>query len=795
MFKNHFKIALRSIFKRKTFTTINVLGLALGFGSSIIIYLFVLHHLSFDTFHSDSDRIYRVVTEERMDAIDFTAAVPPGFTNAFRANYGFSEAVSRRVFWEEQLINIGAQGSTLVQLRENISFVEAPFFSIFNYPLVSQLAGRTLEEPNTAYITEDAALRLFPDEDPLGKTFVLENIETVQVIGVLKTLPKTTFAKESLFLSFPTIRPYNQFLFSDTWAGIDSRLECYTKLRPNQSVAQIEDLLTALPKEHRPNSKNTHVYKLQVLSDVHLDHQYGGFDVQLLWIFSAIGFFLLAIACINFINIATAQGFKRSKEIGVRKVLGSLKTHLFWQFISETFVLSLLGLLLGALLAIVVLPYFNGLFQLELALQDALDMRFIMFLLGLLFLVSFFSGSYPGVLLARVLPVLAIKGKLNPNDTGGERTRKILVITQFVISIVLIVSTLIIGKQLHFATNSDLGFDKDAIIMVALPDNAETSDRETLRQRISTTAGVQQVTACLGSPGASPFGWGTSVQFDNRPEAEEFSIVAKSGDENYLDAFGLELIAGRNFVPRDSIDETLVNRTLVKKLGVDSPEAILGRTLHTNGGTIAVKIVGVVSDFHDNSFQEQISPIFIAPVTWSYYSLGIRMAPKNMAGTLKSLEKIYLDTFPGDTFDYDFMDAQVAEEYEAEQRLLTLSRVFSFLALFIGSLGLYGLIAFFVGQRIREIGIRKVLGSSVWQILQLFANDFIKLVGISGVVAIPIAWYLMENWLQNYAYRIPIDPWVFALALLSVLLLTLFIIVLQTVKSATTSPIKSLRTE
>ena len=795
MLKNHLKIAFRNVIKRKTFTFINVFGLALGFGSSIIIYLFVLHHLSFDTFHSDSERIYRIVTEERMDDVDFTAAVPPGFAKVFRNDYEFAEEVSRHVYWEGQLINITTSENSITQLREDVAFTEAPFFSIFNFPLTSEVSGRSLDEPNTAYITEDAAIRMFPNTNPLGKTFVLENNDVVEVIGVLKNIPKTSFAKASLFLSFPTIRNYNGFIFNESWGGIDSTLECFALLNPNQSVAQIEGVLTTLPKTHRPNSKNIHVYKLQSMADMHLDNRYDGFNAKLLWIFGVIGFFLLGIACINFINIATAQGFKRSKEIGVRKVLGSHKTHLFWQFISETFILSLLGLLLGGILAIVLLPYFNVLFQLELSFWDALDVRFFGFFIGLLLLVSILSGSYPGLLLARVVPALAIKGKITQNDTGGERTRKVLVISQFVISMVLIVTTLIIGKQIRFATNSDLGYDSDAIIMVPLPDGVEASNLATLKERMRTTAGVEDVTACLGSPGASQSGWGTSIRFDNRPETEEFSITAKSGDEHYIKTFGLELIAGRNFIPRDSVDETLVNMTLIKKLGLKGPDEILGRTLYTNGGSIAAKIVGVVSDFHNLSFQEQISPVFIAPVRWSYYSLGIKMTLGNAQATLNSLEDVYLDAFPGYAFNYDFMDDRIAEEYQSEKRLLTLSRIFSFLALFIGGLGLYGLISFFVGQRIREIGIRKVLGSSVGQIIRLFANDFIKLVVISAVVAIPIAWYLMETWLQRYTYRISMDPWVFAIALLSILVLTLFIIVVQTLKAATTNPCQSLRTE
>jgi len=792
MFKNYIRIAWRNLIKRKVFTTINILGLAIGFGSSILIYLFLTFHLSFDNFHENSDRIYRAVTESHQDQIGYNASVPPAFAKVFREEYHYAEKVAKMVNWDEVLIRVEAQGHNQPYM-EGVAFVEPDFFDIMTFPLMEATGNRSLEEPNTAYITQKMAEKLFGTVNAVGKTFLYDNKETIEVIGILQNVPKTSLVTEGLFISFKTLENSDEFVAEETWGGISSNLQCFALLHPNQNIADIENALLELPKKHRPQSKNKHLYKLQPLSDIHFNSKYGGVDPALMWVFGVIGLFLILIASINFINISTAQAFYRSKEIGVRKVLGSFRHHLFWQFLSETFVISLFAIGLGILLAVLFLPSFNHLLELELSMTNLWNVQFFVFLTTVLLLVSFLSGSYPGILMSRIVPVLALKGKLNHNDTGGTTTRKVLVVAQFAISITLIAATLIISRQIDYAVNTNLGFDRESIVMVNIPTDIESVKLKSLKDQLSQIGGVNDISACLDSPGASHSNWGTSIKFHNRPEDEEFSIQAKLADKDYLKTFDIPLVAGRNFFEHDSITEVLVNEKLGEKLGLASSNDLLGKKIEVNSERTT--IVGVIANFHDSDFTEDISPIFIAYKPQWFSQIAIKISAQNTKSILDRIGEKWSNTFEGYIFDPHFMDERVAEQYEAEQRYLSLSKVFSGLAILIGCLGLYGLILFFVGQRTKEIGIRKVLGSNVTNILTLFSVDFFKLILIAGVLATPIAWYLMEQWLQGYAYRTQIHWWIFALAIISIMVITLITISYQTLKVALASPVKSLRTE
>lgn len=794
MFKNYIRIAWRNLIKRKVFTAINILGLAIGFGSSILLYLFLNYHLSFDNFHPNANRIYRAVTEGHRDKIDYDASVPPAFAKVFREDYDYAEKVAKISTWESNQINIETDNGD-IQLKEDAVFAEPDFFCIMNFPLEDALGPRSLAEPNTAYVSNRMAEKLFGTTNALGKTFVFDNKEIIEVIGILKDMPNTSFIKEEIFIGFTTLKKLNDFAAEETWGGITSDLQCFALLHPNQNIADIENVLLELPKKHRPNSKNKHVYKLQPLSDVHFNPKYGGIDPTLLWVFGIIGLFLIAIACINFINISTAQAFYRSKEIGVRKVLGSFRKHLFWQFLAETFVISVFAVALGVLFAVVFLPSFNNLFELELSISHLLSPQFFGFLVLVLAVVSFMSGSYPGLLMSRIVPVLALKGKLSHNDTGGTTTRKVLVVAQFAISIILIAATLIISRQIDYAVNTNLGFEKESIVMVNIPDELEPIQLKTLKERFGQITGVQSVSACLSSPGASENRWGTGVKYHNRPEYEEFNIQAQLADVNYLSTFDLSLVAGRNFFESDSLTEVLVNETFGKKVGVTSPDELLGKKFEANGGNIKAAIVGVVADFHDSDFTQAINPIFIGAYDRWYGEIALKINTNNTSSIMDQVGEKWSDAFTGYIFEYRFLDERVAEQYETEQRYLSLSKVFSALAILIGCLGLYGLILFFVGQRTKEIGIRKVLGSNVADILALFTMDFFKLILIAGVFATPISWYLMEQWLQGYTYRTEIHWWVFAFAIISIMIITLITISYQTLKVAVANPVKSLRTE
>lgn len=792
MFKNHLKIAWRNLQKRKFFAVINILGLALGFGCSILIFLFVNHHLQFDNFHKNPERTFRFVTEQHRDDISYRASVPPGFPTAFTNDYDYAEKVAKIVSLENLQIN-GVDKNASKRFKEDVVFAETDFFEIFNFPTLEKLNGRDLKEPNTAYITESFSKRLFGNQSALGEEFALGNGEIVQVVGLLKDLPKNTFITGEIFASFSSAKSYNEFFTSETWNGMGGALQCFALLHPNQNIAQIEETIQELVTKHRADNSNVHHYILQPLENIHFNVNYGGINVSLLWIFGLIGLFLIAVACINFINISTAQAFTRSKEIGIRKVLGSFKKHLFWQFISETFILSVFALLMGVLMAVLALPYFNDLFELDLSLNSFLSLKVLGFVLLLLVTVSFFAGSYPGLILSRILPTLALKGQISQKDTGGKITRKILVTAQFVLSIFLIVATIVIARQISYAVNADLGFDKDAIVMLEIPEDVEPIKLQGLQERLGQLSGVKNSTACFASPGAAENGWGTNIRYDNRPEDEIFPISMKLADANYLKTFGLELIAGRNFYPSDTLTEVVVNQKLAQKLGLATPEELLGKKLEASGNRVS--IVGVVADFHDQNFHETIAPVFIAPDPKSYNEIAVKIDGANAGNTLAGIQKLWEGVFPNHIYEHHFLDQRVAKQYAEEQRFLSMSKIFAGLAIFISCLGLYGMISFFVSQRKKEIGIRKVLGGRISDILVLFTQDFLKLIFIAGAIATPVAWYFMNNWLENYQYRIDIKWWFFILAISGIIVITLTTISYQAIRAATANPVKSLRTE
>ena len=506
MIKNFIKIAWRNLAKRKVFTAINILGLAIGFGSSILIYLFLNHNLSFDAFQENGDRIVRFTTEQRTDQIGYDRSVPPGFSNVFAEEYDYAEYTAKVAQFDGLLIDFSTSGGSQ-KLKQDIAFVENDFFKIFSFPLQNGIKNVALSAPNTAVLTEGLALKLFGSTDVTGKTFVLENNKTIQITGVLRDIPKTSFMKAKLFISFQNAADVFEFVGGEHWGGIASNLQTFGLLRPGQDIDQIESALLALPKKYRPDSKNVHTYRLQPLFDMHTNPNYDGVNPTLLWIFAIIGIFLILIASINFINISTAQAFYRSKEIGIRKVLGGQKNQLFWQFISETFLISLFAMALGFVFALLVLPSFNNLFEIQLAMGEVMNVQFLGFLLLVLLSVAFLSGSYPGILLSRIVPVLALKGKLSHNNTGGTTTRKVLVVAQFAVSILLISATIVISRQIDFAVNSDIGFDTESMVITTIPKDIEEEQFYGLKERLSKIVGVQSVTGCISSPGGSESGW------------------------------------------------------------------------------------------------------------------------------------------------------------------------------------------------------------------------------------------------------------------------------------------------
>ncbi|PZR34442.1 MAG: hypothetical protein DI538_16650 [Azospira oryzae] len=798
MFKSYFKIGWRSLIRNKSYSFINIAGLALSMTCGILLFTFVKHHLGFDNFHANSDRIYRIVTEQHRDVVGYTSNVPAPLGEFFRNDFTYGEKVAR-IYTEQNTLITLKENHQLIKHkeREGLTFAETSFFEIFNFPLLKGSFSTALTQPNTAIVTESIAQKYFGNQDPIGKSFWLDNKISFVITGVLSDLPRNTDIKSEIFVSYSTLKSYDPWLGDETagWGGIRSGMSCYTLLQPGVSPEKVGEELQPYVKKYRPNSKNVHHYKLQPLSDIHFNAQYGGaVNKQNLWILSVIGLFLVLTACVNFINLATAQAVKRSKEVGVRKVLGSVKSNLFWQFLSETAIITVIGAAVAVLGAFAIIPYVNDLFNSQIALHLFSDGALLLFILSLILVVTFLAGFYPGLIMAGFQPVVALKGKLSQQTVGGFNTRRTLIISQFAISQVLIIGMVVIMNQMRYARQQDLGFDKEAIVMVPTGEDSIYSNKTSLKNEMARLPGVEKVSLCFTAP-ASDDDWGNSIRFDNDTEEVNFRTSIKSADADYVTTFDLEIVAGRNLTPSDTVREIMVNEALLRKLNISAEDA-LGKTIHANGGRMNAPIVGVIADFHDKSFHEDISAVLLTTSSEDYSRYAIKLSgTKNLPFTLKAIEKRWTQQYPDQLFEFEFLDESIARFYREEQTMLNVIQVFSGIAIFIGCLGLYGLVSFMVTHKTKEIGIRKVLGGSVAHILWIFGKEFARLIVIAFLVAAPIGWWLMNNWLQGFKYKMPINAWTFVLAIGCSLVIAALTVGYKVLKTAYVNPVKSLRSE
>jgi ABC-type antimicrobial peptide transport system permease subunit len=794
MIKNYFIIAFRNLKRNKAYTLINVLGLSLGITCAILIFTMVNYHLSFDTFHSKADKIFRITTEFHQDGISREPNVPQPLGKAFSEDYVFAEKVARVYSSSDQLVSFpSSEGNK--KFEENIAFAEPEFFEIMDFPLIEGDKNTILKEPNTANITERIAQKYFGDQDPINQIIRIRNEWDFRITGILQDLPINTDRREEIYVSYSNLKDFNSWLAGDSWRGVAGGMHCFVLLKPDVLPADVDKVFPEMSeKYYNERDANIFQFKLQHISDFHFNPELGGYiEKKNLWALSLIGLFLIITACVNFINLATAQALSRAKEIGVRKVLGGHRRQLFWQFISETALISILALLLAFALAQLVLPSANQLLDMQLRINIFQDIYLLAFLPILLVTVILLSGFYPGLIVAGFQPVLALKGKLSQNHIGGFPLRRGLVVTQFAISQLLIIGTIVIANQMHYSRKADMGFRTDAIVMLPVPER-EKSTISTLNSEISRIAGVEKVAFCSDAP-ASP-GWaGVTVRFDSRTEDEDFDISVKAGDDQYVSMFGLQVIAGRDLHPSDTVREFLLNETTVKKLGVQSHQDVLGKKMQIGLNNSEGTIVGVVKDFHTKSFHEDIDPICITTSNDWYSNSAVKINPVNLQPTLMALEKTWTEVFPDQVYKYDFLDEQIARFYELDHMILRLIQAFAGIAIVIGCLGLYGLVSFMASQKAKEVGVRKVLGASVESITWLFGREFTSLLLLAFCIAAPVAWWVMNRWLENFTYRIEVGPGVFLLTIGITFAIALFAVGIKTLKAALLNPVESLRSE
>lgn len=794
MLRNYFKIAFRNLERHRSYALINIFCLSLGITCAILIFTLVTYHLSFDTFHAQKDRVFRITTELHQDGIHRESNVPQPIGKAFAADFAFADKVAMVYSSSDWLVSVPSV-ETNKRFEENVAFAEREFFDILDFPLIEGNKNTVLSEPNTAIITKRIAEKFFEGENPINKIIRVQNKWDFKITGVLKDLPVNTDRRDEIYLSYANLKDHNSWLAGNSWQGIAGGMNCFVLLKADVLPAQVDAAFQEVSKKYY-NERDAEVYrfKLQPISDMHFNPELGGYlPKKNLWALSLIGLFLLVTACVNFINLATAQALHRSKEIGVRKVLGSKRGQLFRQFIAETAVIALFALALAVTLAQLALPYINELLHIQLSIDLFGNAYLLAFLPTLLAMVILLSGSYPGLIIAGFKPDLALKGKISQRHAGGYSLRRGLVVTQFAIAQLLIVGMLVIANQMRYSQLADMGFRKDAIVMMPIPER-EKSKISTLDSELARIPGVEDVTFCSRAP-ASPDWASVTVRFDTRTENEDFDISVKAGNDRYVSTFGLQLIAGRDLQPSDTVREFLLNETAVKRFGALDPQDVIGKRMEIGLNNSGGVIVGVVKDFHNKSFHETIDPICITSSNDWYFNCGVRLSAANLSQTLGAIEGIWKENFPDHIYDYDFLDEQIARFYEQDNMILRLIQAFAGISIIICSLGLYGLVSFMVVQKTKEVGVRKVLGASVLNIGWLFGKEFIRLLLVGFVIAAPFAWWIMNNWLQTFAYRIDLGPGIFIATILITLAVALVAVGYKSAVAALMNPVKSLRSE
>lgn len=800
MFKNYFKTAWRNLIRNKTYATLNIVGLSLGIACSILIFTIVSYHLSFDQFNKNKDRIYRIVTEIHAGNIFYSRGTPSPLAKAMSSDYTFTDKVARvNVFWKASVTIPSSQNETKKFSEENgFAITTSDFFDIFNFPLAAGNIKTALAEPNTAIITQKLAEKYFGNTDAMGKVIRINNIADCKITGVLKDIPLNTDRTQEIYVSDKTLKAFSDWLASDdSWDGFSSETNTFLLLKPGITATAVEKVFPQLMNKYYANkeNKNAFKFKMQPLSDIHFNADYDGYaDKKYLWAAAFIGLFLIITACVNFINLATAQALNRSKEIGIRKVLGGMRKQLFRQFVAETALITLCAVLLAFCLAELSVPFVNSLFKTELTINPVYNLSLLLFIAITAIVVIFLSGSYPALILSGFKPITALKGKLSQKNVGGFSLRRGLVITQFAISQLLIIGTIIIAAQMRFSKTTDLGFDKDDIVMLPVPINDSTGNLKMhlLKNELKEIPNIKDVSLCTEAPGSN-HSYLKGIRYDNKAKNELWSVNGKGIDENYLSLFNLKLVAGRNIYASDTINQYIVNETMIKKLGLKSPQEIINKIITVDG--VNAPVVGVVKDFYDKSFRADIDPVVMFPSYAYSEHFAVKMDMRNMQPTLTAIEKSWNSVYPQYVYNKEFLDDKIAKYYELDDIMLKLIEFFAGIAILIGCLGLYGLVSFMAVQKTKEIGVRKVLGARIESILWLFGKEFSRLLIVAFAIAAPIGWWLMNKYLQDFKYRIQIGFGVFLLAISITFVIALITVGYRSLKAAIANPVRSLRTE
>jgi putative ABC transport system permease protein len=805
MLLNYFKIAFRSLLKFKGYAFINLLGLALGLMAGILIMVYVLDETSYDKFHTKGDRLYRVTTsfyaagDEKKGGMD-TNGWPIG-------------RILAKDFPEVESVIYTRNGSYLTvnhdnkQFRQNVHFMTPEFLSMFSFPLIKGNPDKALNEPYTAVITEDMEKKYF-NGDALNKTLLMIDTLNVVVTGVLKNVPATSHMQFDILVSFSTyeaIDSYFSFDNEDGWGNINVRNYILLKEGADaQAFAKkAESLYMERAGEMMKSWGTTAHVGFEPMKDIYLKSKSNNGmgpmgSMDRLYLLSGIAAFVIILACINFVNLATARSVYRAKEVGLRKVAGSTRQGLIQQFLSESFVLTIGSLFIAITLTGLFLPVFNQLLGKNYQLVTLTNFSIVTGIIILVLVVSLLAGYYPALVMSALKPVETLRGKIQ-SSTRGIRLRRTLVVFQFVISAILVVGTLIVLDQLDYMQRQELGFEKDEIMVINSSRVRSTNPDafETLKHELKALAVVGNVSMTNSLPG-NP-GWQGQVTYpEGKTGDAAVSVEYMAVDEDFISTLGLNLIAGNNFDKTHQVDledGLILNETAVAAYGWLTPQEAIGKRVGPPGQSPSGQVIGVVKDYHQLGLQQGIRPMVMDYFPKRGNMYAIRYKASDTQHLISSVQNIWKKTFPGYDFNYFFLDQDFEKQYQSEQRLANVFTLFAVITILIAAIGLIGLVSFMVVAKTKEIGVRKVLGAGVFSITKLLSKEFVVLVIIANVISIPIAWYFASQWLQKFAYRIALNPMLFFWTALIAIIVTLVAVGYQTVRAATSDPVKSLRYE
>lgn len=797
MFKLNLKIALRNLWKHKGYTLINTIGLSIGMASCILIFIFIRYETSFDQQFVNKDRIFRVVSYWKYaDGEEFQKGVPIPLIPEMRNDFSQLEQVVPLQRGGGILRIKDGHGLEKIKEIVTVFYTQPEFFKIFDYKWLQGNPQGSLSAPNTVALSEETATRYFGDwRKAVGQTINFQNRKDLKVTGVFENKLESNSNPLKVLISYATFGRRND----TSWSNVSSATECYVLIKPGTNPTDLRAPLEKFKAKHYSkdeSGKSDHFF--QPLSEIHYDGNYGNFAEKVMPVgqiigLAIIGLFLMITACINFINLATAQAISRSKEVGVRKVMGSLRRQLVTQFLTETVVITLIALILACTLTELSLPGMESLFKEKVSFSLFEHPVIFVFLCILTLVVSFLAGFYPAMVMSGFSPVLAIKNKISSANSGGVALRKALVVVQFSITIILIIGTVVILKQMQYMREKPLGFNPESITLIDVPfDSLSLQKYDGFKERILKIPGVRNASFCMASPSSDDNNL-TSITYRNNKE-ENFQVNAKPADRDYFKTFDLKLVAGRTLSASDTTNEYVINETLVKKMNFSAPEDALGKIVKV-GGRGYSRIVGVTKDFNNLSLKEAISPVAMFSSKKHYNIIAVKMETSTMDVSMKEIEKTWNTTFPDDVYTYTFMDDVIGNYYQSEQVMGILFRLFAGVIIFISFIGLFGLISFIASQRTREVAIRKVLGASTLELVRMLNGSFIVMVFAANLVAWPLAYILISKWLSGYTYRIDLSIWPFALAMFISMGITVVTVSFRSYRAAKTNPIDALKYE